>query len=147
MRQTLIDRTTGYRAPALAMLCAMAVGGCVSTETYTKTLAELEAVKKTAAQQAADLEALKKKSQAQTDQLKQQLAGLQQNLDQEATAERKPAEQQAASLAKERETLAARSGTSRQGGRDQMADADTGRAIQIAARRNFQGQYHHTTSS
>jgi chemotaxis protein MotB len=108
MRHTLIDRTMGLRAPALAMLCAMAVGGCVSTETHTKTLAELEAVKKTASQQAADLDALKKKSQAQTDQLQQQLAGLQQNLDQEAT-ERKAAEQQAASLAKEREALAARS--------------------------------------
>ena len=78
------------RAPALAMLCAMAVGGCVSTETHTKTLTELEAAKKTSAQ------------------LQQQLAGLQQNLDQEAT-QRKAAEQQAAELAKERELLAARS--------------------------------------
>jgi chemotaxis protein MotB len=72
------------------MLCAMAVGGCVSTGTHTKTLTELEAAKKTSAQ------------------LQQQLAGLQQNLDQEAT-ERKAAEQQAASLAKEREALAAHS--------------------------------------
>ena len=78
------------RAPALAMLCAMAVGGCVSTETHTKTLTELEAAKKTSGQ------------------LQQQLVGLQQNLDQEAT-QRKAAEQQAASLAKEREALAARS--------------------------------------
>ena len=78
------------RAPALAMLCAMAVGGCVSTGTHTKTLTELDAAKKTSAQ------------------LQQQLAGLQQNLDQEAT-ERKAAEQQAASLAKEREALAAHS--------------------------------------
>jgi chemotaxis protein MotB len=61
------------------MLCAMAVGGCVSTETHTKTLTELEAAKKTSAQ------------------LQQQLAGLQQNLDQEAT-ERKAAEQQATEL-------------------------------------------------
>jgi chemotaxis protein MotB len=78
------------RAPALAMLCAMAVGGCVSTETHTKALTELEAAKKTSAK------------------LQQQLTGLQQNLDQEAT-QRKTAEQQAAELAKEREALAARS--------------------------------------
>jgi chemotaxis protein MotB len=108
MRQTLIDRAMPLRAPALAILCAIAVGGCVSTGTHTKTLAELEATKKTAAQQAADLEALKKKSQAQTDQLQQQLAGLQQNLDQEAS-QRKAAEQRAAELAKERESLEARS--------------------------------------
>ena len=90
MRRMLIDRTMPLRAPALAMLCAMAVGGCVSTETHTKTLTELEAAKKTSAQ------------------LQQQLVGLQQNLDQEAT-QRKAAEQQAASLAKEREALEARS--------------------------------------
>lgn len=90
MRRISIDRTMPLRAPALAMLCAMAVGGCVSTETHTKTLTELEAAKKTSAQ------------------LQEQLAGLQQNLDQEAT-QRKAAEQQAAELAKERETLAARS--------------------------------------
>jgi chemotaxis protein MotB len=68
----------------------MAVGGCVSTATHTKTLSELEAAKKTSAQ------------------LQEQLAGLQQNLDQEAT-QRKAAEQQAAELAKERESLAASS--------------------------------------
>jgi len=90
MRRILIDRTMPLRAPALAMLCAMAVGGCVSTETHTKTLTELEA------------------AQTKSAQLQQQLAGLQQNLDQEAT-QRKAAEQQAASLAKEREALAARS--------------------------------------
>ena len=67
------------RVPALAMLCAVAVGGCVSTGTHTKTLTELEAEKKTSAQ------------------LQQQLAGLQQNLDQEA-AQRKAAEQQATEL-------------------------------------------------
>jgi chemotaxis protein MotB len=72
------------------MLCAMAVGGCVSTETHTKALTELDAAKRTSAQ------------------LQQQLAGLQQNLDQEAT-QRKAAEQQAASLAQEREALAAHS--------------------------------------
>lgn len=90
MRRISIDRTMPLRAPALAILCAMAVGGCVSTETHTKTLTELEAAKKTSAQ------------------LQQQLAGLQQNLDKEAT-QRKAAEQQVASLAKEREALAARS--------------------------------------
>ena len=90
MRRISIDRTMPLWAPALAMLCAMAVGGCVSTETHTKTLTELEAAKRTSAQ------------------LQQQLAGLQQNLDQEAT-QRKAAEQQAASLAQEREALAARS--------------------------------------
>lgn len=79
MRRIWIDRTMPLRAPALAMLCAMAVGGCVSTGTHTKTLTELEAAKKTSAQ------------------LQQQLAGLQQNLDQEAT-ERKAAEQQATEL-------------------------------------------------
>jgi len=61
------------------MLCAMAVVGCVSTGTHKATLTELEAAKKTSAQ------------------LQQQLAGLQQNLDQEAT-ERKAAEQQATEL-------------------------------------------------
>ena len=90
MRRILIDRTMPLRAPALAMLCAMAVGGCVSTETHTKALTELEAAEKKSAQ------------------LQQQLVGLQQNLDQEA-AQRKAAEQQAAELAKEREALAARS--------------------------------------
>ena len=90
MRRTPLDRTMRIRAPALAMLCAMAVGGCVSTETHTKTLNELEAAKKTSAQ------------------LEQQLAEVQLNLDQEA-AQRKAAEQQAAELAKEREALAARS--------------------------------------
>ncbi len=83
MRQTLIDRTMPLRAPTLVMLCAMAMGGCVSTETHTKTLAELDAAKKATEQ-------------------------LQQKLDQEAT-QRKAAEQQAASLAQEREALATRS--------------------------------------
>lgn len=109
MQRLWMHRTRLLQAPAWAMLCAMAMGGCVSTETHTKALTELEAAKKTAAQQAADLDALKKKSQAQTDQLQQQLAGLQQNLDQEAT-QRKAAEIQAAELAKERAALEARSG-------------------------------------
>ena len=67
MRRISIDRTMPLRALAWAMLCAMAVGGCVTTETHTKTLTELEDAKKTSAQ------------------LQQQLAELQQNLDQEAT--------------------------------------------------------------
>jgi len=79
MRRTPLDHTMLLRAPALAMLCAIAVGGCVSTGTHTKTLTELDAAKKTSAQ------------------LEQQLAELQQNLDQEA-AQRKAAEQQATEL-------------------------------------------------
>jgi chemotaxis protein MotB len=94
MQKISIGRTMLLRAPGIAVLCAIAVGGCVSTETHTKALAELEATKKTAARQAADLDALKKKSQSQTDQLQQQLVA---------------AEQQAAELAKERESLDARS--------------------------------------
>ena len=79
MQPLASDRTKSLRAPALAMLCAMVVGGCVSTGTHTKTLTELEAEKKTSAQ------------------LQQQLAGLQKSLDQEA-AQRKAAQQQAAEL-------------------------------------------------
>jgi len=90
MRPISIDRTMPLRAPALVLLCAVAVVGCVSTETHTKALAELEAAKQTSAQ------------------LQQQLAGLQQNLDQEST-QRIAAEQQAAALAKDRESLKARS--------------------------------------
>ncbi|HEX4968003.1 MAG TPA: hypothetical protein VFV44_05755, partial [Nitrospiraceae bacterium] len=79
MRRMLIDRVTPFRTPTLALLCAVAVVGCVSKGTYTKTAAELEAEKKTSAQ------------------LQQQLAGLQKSLDQEA-AQRKAAQQQAADL-------------------------------------------------
>jgi chemotaxis protein MotB len=94
--------------------CLLAVlvitgGGCVSTDTHSKTLSELEAAKKLSSQQAAELEALKKKSQAQTGELQQQLASLQQNFDQESS-QRKAAEQHAASLAQERAALEARSG-------------------------------------
>jgi chemotaxis protein MotB len=53
------------------MLCVIAPIGCVSTETHTKALTELDAIKKVSAQRAAELEALKKKSQAQADQLQQ----------------------------------------------------------------------------
>lgn len=90
MRRILTDRTMPLLAPALAILCAVTVVGCVSTGTHTQTLTELEAEKKTSAQ------------------LQQQLAGLQQHLSKES-AQRKSAEQQAAELAKERESLAARS--------------------------------------
>ena len=90
MKKISISRTTSFRGPALAILCAVAVVGCVSTGTHTKTLAELEAAKKTSAQ------------------LQQQLDGLKQNLSQEST-QRKAAEQEAADLTKEREALAARS--------------------------------------
>ena len=82
--------------------------GCVSTDTHQKALDELEQAKKLSASQAAELEALRKKSKAESDQMQQQVAGLQQNLDQE-TSQRKSAEQQAASLEKEREALSARS--------------------------------------
>ena len=82
--------------------------GCVSTETHQKALEELEKSKKLSASQAAELDALKKKAKADSDQLQQQLAGLQHNLD-EQTIQRKNAEQQAASLEKEREALTARS--------------------------------------
>jgi chemotaxis protein MotB len=69
--------------PALLGLWAFASIGCVSTETHTKALTELEATKK-------------------------QLASLQTNLDQEAS-KRKAAEQQAASLTQERDALSSRS--------------------------------------
>ncbi len=82
--------------------------GCVSTETHTKTLTELESAKRMSALQAQELETLRQKSKAQTEQMQQQLTGLQHNLDQEA-AQRKTAEEQAAALAKEREALSARS--------------------------------------
>ena len=93
----------------LLAVLVIASGGCVSTDTHSKTLSELEAAKKLSSQQAAELEALKKKSQTQTGELQQQLASLQQNFDQESS-QRKAAEQQAASLAQERAALEARSG-------------------------------------
>lgn len=105
---------TDWHLRFMLQTCLLAVlviagGGCVSTDTHSKTLSELEAAKKLSAQQAAELEALKKKSQAQTGELQQQLASLQQNFDQESS-QRKAAEQQAASLAQERAALEARSG-------------------------------------
>jgi chemotaxis protein MotB len=82
--------------------------GCVSTSTHESALEELKKAKNLSASQAAELDALKKKSKAESDQFQQQLAGLQQNLDQEV-GQRKNAEQQAASLEKERQALTARS--------------------------------------
>jgi chemotaxis protein MotB len=90
--------------PAFVILCAIAPIGCVSTETHTKTLTELDAAKKTSAQQAAELDNLRNEVQTQT----RQLDSLRQNLDQE-TSQRQAAEQQAASLTKERDALAGRS--------------------------------------
>jgi chemotaxis protein MotB len=90
MRYTLFQQTVPFRSSALALLCAMAVGGCVSADTHKKTLAELEAAKKLTAQQ------------------QLQLTGMRESLDLEA-AQRKAAEDQAASLAKERADLQARS--------------------------------------
>ncbi|TKS58048.1 MAG: hypothetical protein EWM72_03260 [Nitrospira sp.] len=108
MMRPFVQLVRAFNIPAFVMLCALAPIGCVSSETHTKALTELDATKKLSVQQATELDALKKKSQAQADQLEQQLAGLQQTLEQEAT-QRKAAEQQAASLAKEREALEARS--------------------------------------
>ena len=102
-------QASSLRAASLIVLCAIAPIGCVTNETHTKALTELDAAKKTSAQRAAEIDALKKQSQAQSDQLKQQLASLQQNLDQEST-QRKTAEEAAAALAKERAALEARSG-------------------------------------
>lgn len=93
---------------SLIALVFLIGSGCVSTDTHQKALEELEKSRKLSASQAAELDALKKKSKAEADQLQQQLAGLQHNLDEE-THQRKNAEQQAASLEKEREALTARS--------------------------------------
>ena len=99
---------SSLRTASLLLLCVMTPIGCVTNDTHTKALTELDAARNASAQRAAELEALKKQSQAQADQLKVQLAGLQQNLEQEA-AQRKTAEQTAAALAKEREALETRS--------------------------------------
>ncbi|MBH0209338.1 MAG: OmpA family protein [Nitrospira sp.] len=66
------------------------LAGCVSSETHQKALAELEAAKKLSAQQ------------------QRQLVGMRESFDLEAN-QRRAAEEQAASLAKEREALEARS--------------------------------------
>ena len=104
------DRHRRFRERACLIMSLIVItgSGCVSTDTHQKALSELEQAKKLSALQADEMEALRKKSKAQSDQLQQQLAGLQQNLEQE-TNQRKNAEQQAASLEKEREALTARS--------------------------------------
>jgi len=93
---------------SLMASCILIASGCVSSSTHERALEELKNAKNLSASQAAELDALKKKSKAESDRLQQQMAGLQQNLDQE-TSQRKSAEQQAASLEKEREALTARS--------------------------------------
>ena len=83
MAQPSIRVSQTFGIPILLAVLAVAPIGCVSTETHTKTLDELKATKK-------------------------QLASLQTNLDQEAS-KRKVAEQQAASLAEERDALSSQS--------------------------------------
>jgi chemotaxis protein MotB len=90
MRYTSSHRTLPFRSAALALLCALAVGGCVTAGTHRQTVAELQAAKKQAAQQ------------------QLQLTGMRESLDLEA-AQRKAAEEQVASLTKEREDLQVRS--------------------------------------
>jgi chemotaxis protein MotB len=106
-----LHRTRPHRVFIHASLIAstmLMTSGCVSTSTHESALEELKKAKNLSASQAAELDALKKKAKTESDQFQQQLAGLQQNLDQE-TSQRKNAEQQAASLEKEREALTARS--------------------------------------
>ncbi|HEX5647647.1 MAG TPA: hypothetical protein VFX56_11810, partial [Nitrospira sp.] len=77
-----------FQTSTLVLLGMLA--GCVSSATHEKTLAELEAAKKLSAQQ------------------QRQLVGMRESFDLEAN-QRRAAEEQAASLTKEREALAARS--------------------------------------
>jgi chemotaxis protein MotB len=101
MARSVLHSFSNVTIPTLVMFCALAPIGCVSTETHTKALTELEASKKATAQ-------------------------LQQKLDQEA-AQRKAVEEQAALLAKERETLAGRSEqmkTELSGVRSQLTDLE-----------------------
>lgn len=90
MRSTSSHRTMPFRSAALTLLCALVAGGCVSANTHKQTLDELKAIKKQSAQQ------------------EEQLTGMRESLDLEA-AQRKAAEGQAASLAKERDDLNVRS--------------------------------------
>ncbi len=102
----LSSRIIHYHLAGLALVSGLS--GCVTKETHSKTVAELEAAKAISAQQAAELETLRQKSKAQTEQLQQQMASLQEGLSKEE-AQRKAVEQEAAALAKEREALLARS--------------------------------------
>lgn len=90
MRSTSSHRAMPFQSTALALLCALTVGGCVSANTHRQTLDELKAAKQQSAQQ------------------QEQLTGMRESLDMEA-AKRKAAEDQAASLAQEREDLNVRS--------------------------------------
>ena len=101
MQETMWHSTRAFHLIAAAVIIPLALVGCVSTDTHNKTLAELEALKK---RSAAESQA----KQAQSDHMQQQLASLKQQYDQEA-AQRASAEARAAALAKEREALAARS--------------------------------------
>jgi chemotaxis protein MotB len=94
--------------PLVGLALVAGLSGCVTKETHTKTLAELDAAKAASAQQATELESLRQKSKAQTEQLQQQMASLQEGLGKEE-ARRKALEQEAADLAKDREALLARS--------------------------------------
>src|SRR5437867_1831498 len=59
---------------ARVVMCAALVTGCVSTKTYQQSLAELEEMRRGAAQTAAALESFKKQAAAQADSLQRQLA-------------------------------------------------------------------------
>ena len=59
---------------ARVVMCAALVTGCVSTKTYQQSLAELEEMRRGAAQTAAALESFKKQAAVQADSLQRQLA-------------------------------------------------------------------------
>ena len=59
---------------ARVVMCAALVTGCVSTKTYQQSLAELEEIRRGAAQTAAALESFKKQAAVQADSLQRQLA-------------------------------------------------------------------------
>lgn len=101
----------------MTLLCALAVGGCVSAKSHQRTLGELQEAKKQSAQQEA------------------QLTGLRESFDMEA-AQRKTAEDQAASLAKELEDLKGRSeqlNGELVAARNQIADLEQQRASDSAS--------------
>lgn len=102
----LSSRIIHYQLAGLVLVGGLS--GCVTKETHTKTLAELDAAKATSTQQAAELDLLRQKSKAQAEQMQQQMASLQEGLSKEE-AQRKAVEREAAALAKEREALLARS--------------------------------------
>ncbi len=71
MVRPFIHPTYILNISALVMLCVTAPIGCVSTETHTKALTELDETKKMSDRQAAELDALERYSQAKADQLQQ----------------------------------------------------------------------------